>query len=159
MTHLRVSDSLREELVAFWTRHGAVPATLEARRRAAEVVCVARDAAGEIAAVNSVYVAGFRDPSDLHYFYRQFARPRDRILSLGVAMLREAVDFLRAKHRPGDPVKGMLLVAENPKLSRKSGHKLLARLGWTFLGKGPRGFDLWQIDFNDPQSPRSPAGS
>ena len=157
--HQRVGDALRAELVAFWTQHGAIPDPAEARRRADEVVCIARNGGGEIVAVNTAYVADFRAPGQSYYFYRQFARPQDRVLGLGVALLREAVAALRAQHRPGDPVKGMIMVAENPKLARKSGHRLLGRLGWTYAGKGPRGFDLWQIDFNAPRTPPSPAGS
>jgi ribosomal protein S18 acetylase RimI-like enzyme len=151
-----IDDALRAELVAFWAGQGAIPDPVEAQRRADEVVCVARDASGAIVAVNSVYAADFRAPGDRHYFYRQFARPQDRRLGLGVAMLRQAVASLRQEHREGDAIKGIVLVAENPKLSRKSGRRLLAWLGWTFLGKGPRGFDLWRIDFNGPQSPAPP---
>ncbi len=157
VVHRHVDNALRDELVAFWMQHGAVPDAAEARRRAGEAVCIVRNAGSEIVAVNSVYVARFRGYADPQYFYRQFARPQDRVLRLGVAMLRQAVAALRAAHRAGDPVRGIVLVAENPKLSRKSGHRLLAWLGWTFLGKGPRGFDLWQIDFSAPASPAAPS--
>jgi hypothetical protein len=152
----RIDDALRAELSAFWVSHGAIIDAAEAQRRAGEVVCIARNAAGDIVAVNSAYAADFRAAGDRHYFYRQFVRSQDRRLGLSVAMLRQAVDSLRAEHRAGDPAKGIVLVAENPKLSRKSGRRLLAWLGWTYLGKGPRGFDLWQIDFSHPEAPRQP---
>jgi hypothetical protein len=152
----RMDDALRAELGAFWTSHGAISDSAEAQRRADEVVCIARNVEGNIVAVNSVYAADFRAAGDRHHFYRQFARLQDRRLGLSVAMLRQAVATLRAEHRAGDPVKGIVLVAENPKLSRKSGRRLLAWLGWTFLGKGPRGFDLWQIDFSRPDASPHP---
>ncbi len=50
----RLSDQLADEILAFWAGHQALPEEA-ARRRLPEVVCVARDAAGKVAGVNSVF--------------------------------------------------------------------------------------------------------
>jgi hypothetical protein len=145
IVYRNVNDALREELGAFWRRYGAIADPAEMRRRADEVVCVARDASGKIAGVNSVYIGPLAGQP--HYFYRQFMRPENRQLALSTRMVREAAAFLRARHFAGDPVKGMVLVAENPKLSRPGGRDLLRRLGWTHLGKESRGHDVWRLAF------------
>src|SRR6185436_20933426 len=95
----------------------------EARRRADELVCVARNGRGEIVGVNTVYVSGFRSVDERYYFYRMFMRPQDRVLHLSCELVRMAVEALREHPQPG--VKGVVLVTENPKLMRKSGQKLL----------------------------------
>src|SRR5690348_11934646 len=51
-----MTDERAEEIVAFWTREGALDEAA-ARERLREVVCVVRDRSGAIAGVNSVYAA------------------------------------------------------------------------------------------------------
>jgi hypothetical protein len=141
----KVAAGGRAELAAFWNKLGAFAAPAAMRGGADDVVCVARDASGKIAGVNSVYIGPLAGQP--HYFYRQFMRPENRQLALSTRMVREAAAFLRARHFAGDPVKGMVLVAENPKLSRPGGRDLLRRLGWTHLGKEIRGHDVWRLAF------------
>jgi len=143
----RVSEELRREEAAVWLRHGAIPDASEARRRADELVCVARNAAGEIVGVNTVYVSRLRAAEDRYFFYRMFIRPRDRHLHLCIALVRAAVDALRERRVSGSVVKGVVLITENPKLMRDSGRRLLTHLGWRHAGADPRGLDIWRIDF------------
>lgn len=49
-----LGDQARDEILAFWKSHAALDGEAAARRLP-EVVCVVRDAAGEIAGVNSAY--------------------------------------------------------------------------------------------------------
>src|SRR5689334_3973439 len=56
VVHGRMTDERAEEIVAFWTREGALDEAA-ARERLREVVCVVRDRSGAIAGVNSVYAA------------------------------------------------------------------------------------------------------
>lgn len=143
-----VSPALAEEIAAFWLAHGALPDPAEARRRAHEVVCLARDAAGTIAAVNSVYVAPFNPPGAPYYFYRMFVRPSARVPGLASRMVQCAVAVLRARAAPG--VAGVVLITENPKLMLRAGQRKLTRLGWSYVGRGPLGRDAWRIDFAAP---------
>jgi hypothetical protein len=140
-----MNDALREELAAFWRRYGAIADPAELRRRADEVVCIARDPAGELAAVNSVYVGELAGTP--HYFYRQFVRPDERTWALSASLVRTASAHLRSSYRPGNAVSGLVLVAENAKLSRPGAKELLARLGWVHVGKEQRGLDVWKIAF------------
>lgn len=142
-----VSEELRSEAAAFWLRNGAIPNSDEARRRADELVCVARNAAGEIVGVNTAYVSTFRSADDRYYFYRMFLRPQDRHLHLACELVRASVDALRDR-RVEPAVQGIVLVTENKKLMRASGRRILTHLGWHPAGTDPRGLDVWKIEFD-----------
>lgn len=143
-----ISEALAAELVAFWRDNAAIGDPSEAARRVAEVVCIARNAAGEIVGVNSVYVGAFGHPDQLYYFYRMFVRERDRVRGLGARMTTAAVACLRDfAARRGARVRGVVLVTENPKLMQRGARGLLTRLGWAYAGRGPLGRDVWKIDF------------
>lgn len=148
----RVSEELRREVGAFWLGHGAIANDDEARRRADELVCVARNRAGEIVGVNTAYVSGLGAAKDRYFFYRMFVRPQDRHLHLSRAMVRAAVGALREGRDPGAAIRGVALVTENRKLMRAGGRRLLAHLGWQQAGTDPRGQDLWTVEFDPPRS-------
>ena len=93
----RVDDALANEICAFWMDNQALTDSQEARRRTAEVVCVARNAASEIVGVNSVYVSGLNHPAQPYYFYRIFVRKTDRVLGLSTRMRHLCVEHLRVK--------------------------------------------------------------
>ena len=59
-----VSEELQREVAAFWLGNGAISNADEARRRADELVCMARNGAGEIVGVNTAYVARLRTAAD-----------------------------------------------------------------------------------------------
>ena len=108
----RLSDEQSAELLRFWSREGALegPAAL---RRLPEVVCVLRDAAGEIVGVSSVY------PQDLgliggrsFWVYRSFLLPaaasaEPEVIRASFAALKK--EFDPAGHR--GPVGLCVLVA------------------------------------------------
>ena len=142
-----VSEELGREVAAFWLRQGAIPDAREARRRADELICVARNGVGDIVGVNTAYVSRLRSVEDRYFFYRMFIRPRDRHLHLCSALVRAAVDTLRERGVTGTAVKGVVLITENPKLMRESGRRLLNHLGWRHAGADPRGLDIWTIEF------------
>lgn len=144
-----VGNSLSEEIASFWLTNRAIADQQEAKRRTAEVVCLARDSAGEIVAVNSVYAGNLAGPESPYYFFRMFTRPGDRSLGLAERMVVNAVDCLTERHAAG--IKGIVLVTENEKLMTRGSRNKLAELGWTYVGRGPRGRDVWKIDF--PASP------
>ena len=143
-----VSEELRREVAAFWLGNGAIPNPDEARRRADELVCMARNGAGEIVGVNTAYVASLRTAADRYYFYRMFIRPQDRHLHLVKALMRAAVEVLRARCHAEPGIRGVALVAENPKLRRAGVRRLLTHDGWRREGTDPRGLDIWMVEFD-----------
>lgn len=144
-----IADALRAEVVAFWLDHGAIPTRDQAQTRADELVCVARNGVGEIAGVNTAYLADLPGQPHPYHVYRMFIRPRDRHVQVARALLRAAVEALRV--RPTDRVvAGVMLVTENRKIMRRGPRRILAGLGWQAAGKDRRGLDVWTFEFGKP---------
>lgn len=143
------------EIVRFWMQQGVIPNLDEARRRVKQVVVVVRNTEGEIVALNSVYPAAYRTPQENYFFYRLFVRPQDRKIGVNTAATRHAVDFLRSQSFPKLDIKGVVIITENPKLAGEGGRRILKRLGFDYDGRGPKGYDIWRVDFAEA-SPSQP---
>lgn len=151
-----MTPQLRGELVQFWLDEGALPDANAAWARTNEAVCIARDPTEAIASVNTVYLAPLQSPENLHYFYRMFTRPRDRMLELTTAMVRACREFLEASPLRDPRARGVAIVAENPKLQTPAGRHLLSGRGWTLVGKTASGFDVWRKPFPEPSPGTGP---
>lgn len=149
----KLTQPLRQEIIRFWLAHRALPNLEAARRRLGQVIDVLRNAQGEIVGVNSVYPAAYREPGRRYLFYRLFIRPQDRRPGLARRATRHVLEALLAhpELRPG--VKGLIVVTENPKLSREGARRQLQRIGFEYDGRGPKGFDIWRADFPDAGGP------
>ena len=143
-----VSEDLRDEVAAFWVNNGALPNVDAARQRADQLVCVARNAAGEIVGVNTAYVSGLGAEQRRYFFCRMFIRPSDRLLQLASALARAGVDALREHRHAEAAIRGVALLAENPKFMRAGGRRFLTKLGWCQVGQDARGQDVWTIEFD-----------
>jgi hypothetical protein len=115
------------------------------------VACIARNSAGHLVAVNSIYLRDLPNEGGQYYFYRQFTRPQDRRVSLSLRMLRQTLDFLKKREleAPTSPqsVRGVIVVAENVKLLRKAARRSLERSGLALVGRDNRGVEIWGLRF------------
>lgn len=146
--------TLAEEIVELWQENRVVNGA-EARRRTAEVVLTIRDTSGTLVGVNSVYIQDFIKGGNPYYFYRVFIRPEDR-KSFGLRSFagKTTREFLKSYVPTGhSKPQGVIIVVENRKLTRPGAHRMLTRQGWTPLGKGPRGFEVWCDNFDDSREP------
>lgn len=114
-----VSSELAAEIEAFWTANSAMPSA-QARGRAAQVVVVARDAAGAICAVSTavaMMIPKLRLPC---FYFRQFIAPKQRSQYLARELLAESTRALGTDPGVGTPdgPRGVLLEVHNPKLAR-----------------------------------------
>lgn len=151
----RIDPDTAREVLDFWRQGRLVPAE-EALRRVPEVLCVARDAQGELVGLNSAYRAV--DPGTLrvYYYYRTFIRDADRgVVGLPTIMLRFAETCLRERASI-DGVSGMRLVMENPKLMHPAIDKRLRKAGFESVGQDARGCAIWQLGFDT--APGEPGG-
>lgn len=151
----RLTQPVAAEIVRFWMQQGVIPSIEEARRRASQVVAIVRNDQDEIVALNSVYPAAYRSPQENYFFYRLFVRPQDRKIGVNTAATRHAVDFLKQQSFPKLNIKGVVIITENPKLAGEGARRSLKRLGFDYDGRGPKGYDIWRVDFADA-SPSQP---
>ena len=152
----RVGKALADEIVAMWLAAGVLPAD-EARRRVGEVVIAIRNPDGEVAGVNTVYVRQAPGGSGAWYFYRTFVRPADRgTPGVTSGALRAAIAVLREHPHPEAP-RGIVVVVENPKLSKQGPMRRLERLGFHLIGRDAEDRDVWCLRF-DGTVPLAPQG-
>ena len=149
----RIAPQLAAEIISLWQENRVVGGG-EASRRVAEVVMTIRDGNNTLVGVNTVYIQDLLQADNPYYFYRVFIRPRDR-KSFGLRnyLGKTTREFLKGYTPQGNPPHGVVIVVENRKLSRPGARKMLARQGWNELGKGPRGFEVWYINFDGSRIP------
>lgn len=135
-----------DALVRFWIEEKAIVDPAEARRRVREVVCLARDAAGRIAGVSTVYPGQLNQSGtpEPYWFYRSFIRPDCRVYGLASRILHLSFQTLA---RAGGGMRGVAVVTENPGLMSPALRKHLVKLGLTRIGVTPAGLDVWKRDF------------
>lgn len=134
-----MSETLRQQIVAFWLDEAAVPNPDEAWRRSWEVACVLLVAnTREIAGVCTVAIR--LDEQGVSYgFIRLYIRPASRRLGLNRRLIRTVVDGFEAMaSQPGAP-RRLIITLENRKLERKAAQRGLARLGFVQAGTTPNG--------------------
>ena len=141
----QVNSELAEELVAFWVHDQEILDLDTAKQRAPEVVFIARNTAGQIIGVSTVYISTLRR-DERYYFYRMFIRPGDRVFGMMSFMTSKTRDYL-CSFSISDKPNGVAFVSENPKLMRPGMRRELERLDFTCIGKTPDGFDVWKSDF------------
>jgi hypothetical protein len=140
-----VTPQLRDELVAFWMEHKALVDPQKAAARAAQAVCIARDADGRLGAVAT---GELRVPPRLRqpiYYYRHFVAPALR----GQRLTREfgiaAIEILRQYNAglAAPEALGVLVEVENTQLDAAYQLAHHPDAGYTFIGYSPRGFKLF----------------
>lgn len=141
-----IPAGLRGEIIDLWLRHRVIPSQGEAQRRVDQVVLAIRNPAGRMAGVTTAYVGDFQQPGNSYYFYRMFIQPDDRIPGMMRFVTLRTRDVLAAHHRPGGP-QGMIIVTENQKLMRPGMRRMFERNGYEYLGRGPKGNDIWRSMF------------
>lgn len=145
--YLCASAAQRDEVMALWQAHGAVPDPSERARRSHEVVFMTRNPAGELAGVSTVGLTRLGD-GRVFYAYRMFLRPQDRAPYLMWAVTDGTRDFLRNFPHPQARAAGMLIITENPKLMRPGMKRSFQRHGYDWRGKTAFGLDIWTVEFS-----------
>ena len=150
-----ISDAQAEEVAKFWLDHRALAKADVARSRTKQVACITRTAGGDIAAIATLYTAGFGNPPRPHYYSRTFIRPADRQSGLATAMVAHLREVLADTHRPEQPEQGLVIEMENPMLMKPGMAEFMKSFFWSYEGRNADGMDVWRIDW---QRMRPPAG-
>lgn len=142
-----------KNVVDFWIKYGAIPNDEEARRRAPEVACIARNAAKEIVAISTLYTGGLGNPAIPHYFYRMFIRPEDRSSGLFFEIVALTRESLAEARQPNQAEQGLVAVTENPSLMRVSMQAAFEKFGWSYVGKNSKNQDVWRLSYENMNPP------
>lgn len=146
-----LTDIQRQEIIHLWVSSGVLPAS-EAQQRVEQVVMTMRNRQGILVGVNTAYVQNFQVSGNFYYFYRIFIREQDRGSDLRTRATTLARQLLKDYQGTVPKPHGIIIITENVKYERPGGMRLLRRQGWHYLGRGPRGFNIWFDNFDGSDS-------
>jgi hypothetical protein len=142
--------ALADELVAFWRHHGAIVDEQVARRRAGQVVAVARSTRGGLAGVCTAMHRELPDLGQPVYYYRTFVAPPYRHGLIVRRLLAIAVAELEAfsRSQPERGAAGIYLELENPVFGRHLRQAVWPAKGleFVYIGRTSHGLErriLW----------------
>lgn len=141
----RLDPVLAGRILNLWQRHRILPQQAQPTTRLKQVVCVAFDPFGELAALNTAFVQTF--DGQKFYRYRLFIRPQNGNPDLRFAMTKRARELLR-RIQHEDPMAGLMIVLENPKLRRDEVYEAMFLAGYRKAGLDHQGRDVWVFDFD-----------
>jgi hypothetical protein len=150
----RIGDELAGRLVRFWVGHGALDEE-QARGRLAEVVCVAFDADGEIAGVNSAFERDVPPIGRRFWVYRSFL---PGAADASPEMIEAAFEALADGFEPyqGGPL-GLCVLVTDPEEMRRRPQAVWPENAMLFAGYTPDGAQLRIRYFDDaPIGPGEP---
>ncbi len=146
------TPATRAMIIRMWQENNALPAGADAESRARQVVIMAVVPDGMPVAVSTVYKDGFahtgmkNPPEGIFYFFRTFVQPGDRVHHLSRQITACTYDHLKT-YPEADKPKGVVIVAENPKLTKPVLDRLVGTLGWVYIGVEARGKLVYRRDF------------
>lgn len=134
------TEALRNEIIQFWLDNGALPGRPQADKRADQVVFLARDAEGRIAAVNTVYPQFNRQLEKNFFYYRVFVSEGHRRNSLADRLTVAACDFFNRRFVEGHNPRiiGLFAVIES-KILQQYASQAVRPSGFFYIGKDERG--------------------
>jgi GNAT superfamily N-acetyltransferase len=148
------ADPDADAVIALWERERAMPEA-EARRRAHEVVLVARAGSGDLAGVSSAFLKRQAQLRMDLWHGRVFVAAAHRRGDLASLLILRLKELLRDAFVTGRETRaaGMCFEVENPILK---GHLDLAvwrRSGFTFIGENERGDHVRVLYFPGAKAP------
>lgn len=147
----KVDDALREELLAFWAEHKAITDPEMAKRRAAQVVCVTRNADGKLTGVATCGLRVLPRLRQPMYYYRHFFAPELRGQRMTKPFANKAKEILQAYNAGLEKPEalGILIELQNKQLEAAYPRAYDAEVDYTFIGYSPRGSQLHVTYFKD----------
>ena len=148
-----VDADLSAELIELWRRSGAIMDPAKAAVRAAQAVCIARDAHGAVCGVGTAVIRVLPRLRQPMYFYRQFFAPEFRGRRQTVSFFVHARQVLEAGNAAlaAPESLGVLVELENPQLAARYTLAHESRGGTTFIGYSPQGLQLRVFYFENAQ--------
>lgn len=140
-----VDDALCAEIQAFWAAENALPGDEDSATRARQAVVLMRDADGAVAAVSTAVVKRIPRLQQPLYYYRTYCAEKHRGRRTMLDMLehcRQALNTYNSALNPPEAI-GMLIELESPMLAGRYDEAQNTETGFCFIGRSPRGFNLF----------------
>lgn len=147
-----ITPELAGQIIDLWRRNHALPAGMDPMKRVPQVVLAAIDAQDRVVGVSTAYRAPFShsglqgDTANEFYFFRTFVQPGDRRHNLPKKLTNSTYDHLKSLPEGGRPL-GVIIVAENRKLTKKLLEHELGPFGWRHVGQDAQGKQVFRRDF------------
>jgi hypothetical protein len=147
-----ITPQLGAKIIELWRRNNALPAGIDPAQRLSQVVLVVIDGDDKLVAVSTAYRAPFSHSGlqggedEVFFFFRTFVQPGDRRHNLPKKLTNSTYDQLKTLPPETRP-KGVIIVAENPKLTKKLLEHELGPFGWIHIGQDARGKQVFRRDF------------
>jgi hypothetical protein len=140
----QVTPALADELVELWRRNHALVNPAQARARAEQAVCVARDATGALCGVGTAIARVLPRLRQPLYYYRQYFAPEIRGQGQAIAFYNKARQVLEAYNAAlaAPESLGVLVELENRMLARHYTRAYEPVADSTFIGYSPKGLQL-----------------
>lgn len=147
----QVTPALAEEIAAFWKLHQAIEDDAVAHARAKQVVCVARDEAGQLCGVGTAVIRVLPRLRQPMYYYRQFFAKALRGQQQELVFFKHCKQVLQEHNQTLAQAEslGILLEIENPKIAHAYHQAIVPGFEAVFIGYSPRGLPLRVSYFED----------
>ncbi|QIL19493.1 hypothetical protein [Thermomonas sp. HDW16] len=148
-----MTPDLVEELVDFWRDNKAIEDPAIAKRRAAQVVCIARDENGALCGVGTALIKVLPRLRQPMYYYRQFFAKALRGQHQELAFYQQCKQVLQGYNQGLKKPEslGLLVEVENSKIAAAYKRAYEPSFDATFIGYSPRGLQLRVSYFDDAQ--------
>ncbi len=134
------TNSLVDEIIAFWALHKALGRKSQSRQRAQQVLHIARGTNGKIVALTTAYKRYNEQLDNYFWYYRCFVAPAYRKTHVAQTLLFLGRDYLNQRFLDGfdsDAI-GLFVVVENKRLMENRNEGVW-RSGLTYIGKDKKG--------------------
>ena len=139
------ADTLRNEAITFWKNEGVIAANV-IEERANQLVMIARNEESEVIATSTAAKVKVKLLNDNWlYQYRCYVKPDFRVVGFDVHLTTESLKLLEAqsKMESTEAAIGVLVVVENPNLTKSSIHRAAV---W-------RAYKMYFIGYNSKGQP------
>jgi hypothetical protein len=145
------SPELSREIIDFWLEHKALTSRQQAEQRVPEVIYLARDPSGQIAAVSTIYNKLNPQLHNHFYHFRCFVARSHRRSQVAFSLLMAARDLLNRRFAEGKETLaiGMLMEVENPALQQHRNEAIWPLSRFVYVGKNERGAHIRVFYFDD----------
>ena len=154
----QVTPELAQEIVAFWKQHNALGDEAVANARTEQVVCIARDDAGQLCGVGTAMIKVLPRLRQPTYYYRQFFAKTLRGQQQELVFFQTCKQVLHTYNQALAQAEslGILLEIENAKIAHAYNQAIVPGFDAVFIGYSPRGLQL-RVSYFDAATLLTPA--